>query len=146
MPRLMWPSSVGRRVPPPESTWTRHWAQVPPPPQAEGRKIFSFDSALRTVPPTGTENYGGPVVTAGGLVFIAATPDERFRAFDKSTGELLWETKLPAAGYATPATYAAAGRQFIVVAAGGGKLGTPSGSRYVAYALPRQDPALVSRP
>lgn len=95
---------------------------------------------------TGTENYGGPVVTAGGLLFIAATADEKLRAFDKATGELLWETKLPAAGYATPATYAAAGRQFIVVAAGGGKLGTPSGSRYVAYALPRQDPALVSRP
>jgi len=83
----------------------------------------------------GAESYGGPVVTAGGLLFIAATPDARMRAFDKRTGELLWEASLPAAGYATPATYEAAGRQFVVVAAGGGKLGTPSGSRYVAFAL-----------
>jgi quinoprotein glucose dehydrogenase len=85
---------------------------------------------------TGTENYGGPVVTAGGLLFIAATADEKLRAFDKWTGERLWETQLPAAGYATPATYSAGGRQFVVVAAGGGKLGTKSGSQYVAYALP----------
>jgi quinoprotein glucose dehydrogenase len=85
---------------------------------------------------TGTENYGGPVVTAGGLLFIAATADEKLRAFDKWTGELLWETQLPAGGYATPSTYSVGGRQFLVVAAGGGKLGTPSGSHYVAYALP----------
>ena len=85
---------------------------------------------------TGSENYGGPVVTAGGLLFIAATVDEKLRAFDKRTGKLLWETKLPAAGYATPATYSAGGRQFVVVAAGGGKLGTKPGSKYVAFALP----------
>jgi len=85
---------------------------------------------------TGTENYGGPVVTAGGLIFIAASADEKLRAFDKRTGEVLWETALPAAGYATPATYSVGGRQFVVVAAGGGKLGTRSGSSYVAYALP----------
>ena len=85
---------------------------------------------------TGSENYGGPVVTAGGLLFIAATVDEKLRAFDKRTGEVLWETKLPAAGYATPATYAVDGRQFLVVAAGGGKLGTRPGSTYVAFALP----------
>ena len=85
---------------------------------------------------TGSENYGGPVVTAGGLLFIAATLDEKLRAFDKRTGKLLWETKLPAAGYATPATYSAGGRQFVVVAAGGGKLGTKPGSKYVAFALP----------
>ena len=85
---------------------------------------------------TGTENYGGPVVTAGGLLFIAATADEKFRAFDKRTGETVWETTLPAAGYATPATYSVAGKQFVVVAAGGGKLGTKSGTKYVAYALP----------
>lgn len=90
----------------------------------------------RGITGTGTENYGGPVVTDGGLLFIAATADEKLRAFDKTTGELLWETKLPAAGYATPATYAVGGRQFVVVAAGGGKLGTPSGSKYMAYALP----------
>lgn len=86
--------------------------------------------------PTGTENYGGPVVTAGGLLFIAATADEKLRAFDKRTGDVLWEASLPAAGYATPATYTVAGKQYLVVAAGGGKLGTKSGTQYVAYALP----------
>jgi len=85
----------------------------------------------------GAENYGGPVVTAGGLLFIAATPDARFRAFDAQTGELLWETGLPAGGFATPASYEADGRQFVVVAAGGGKLAQPSGSEYLAFALPR---------
>ncbi|MCB9725648.1 MAG: PQQ-binding-like beta-propeller repeat protein [Spirochaetaceae bacterium] len=92
--------------------------------------------AARGLVRTGTENYGGPVVTGGGLLFIAATADEKLRAFDKWTGEVLWETRLPAAGYATPATYEVDGRQYVVVAAGGGKLGTKSGSRYVAYALP----------
>ena len=90
----------------------------------------------RGVPPTGTEQYGGPIVTAGGLVFIAATEDARIRAFDKGTGRLLWEAALPAAGYATPSTYAVNGRQYVVIAAGGGKLGTPSGDGYVAFALP----------
>jgi len=89
----------------------------------------------RGVPPTGTENYGGPIVTAGGLVFIAATKDERMRAFDKRTGQLLWEAPLPAGGYATPSTYAVGGRQFVVVAAGGGKMGTKSGDAYVAFSL-----------
>lgn len=84
----------------------------------------------------GAENYGGPVVTAGGLVFIAATPDRRIRAFDKDTGALLWQDTLPFAGFATPAVYEADGRQFVVVAAGGGKLNQPSGDAYVAYALP----------
>jgi quinoprotein glucose dehydrogenase len=84
----------------------------------------------------GSENYGGAAVTAGGLLFIAATPDAKLRAFDKQTGELLWQTDLPAAGFATPSTYSVAGRQFVVVAAGGGKLGVPSGSKYVAFALP----------
>lgn len=84
----------------------------------------------------GAENYGGPVVTAGGLLFIAATPDSRIRAFDKLTGALLWEDLLPAPAHATPAVYEADGRQFVVVAAGGGKLGQPSGDAYVAYALP----------
>lgn len=85
---------------------------------------------------TGTENYGGPVVTAGGLVFIAATRDRKFRAFDKDTGTQLWETTLPAAGFATPAVYEVNGKQFVVVACGGGKLGTKSGDAYVAFALP----------
>ncbi len=88
------------------------------------------------IPPTGTENYGGPAVTAGGLVFIAATKDEKFRAFDAKTGEKLWETDLPAGGYATPSTYAVNGRQFVVIACGGGKMGTKSGDAYVAFALP----------
>jgi quinoprotein glucose dehydrogenase len=87
---------------------------------------------------TGTENYGGPIVTAGGLLFIGATNfDKKFRAFDKATGELLWETTLPFSGNATPATYQVNGRQFVVIAAGGGKdLKSPSGGVYVAFALP----------
>lgn len=88
------------------------------------------------VPTTGTESYGGPVVTASGLIFIAGTLDEKIRAFDKTNGDLLWEAQLPAAGYATPATYAIDGKQYIVIAAGGGKLGTKSGDAYVAFALP----------
>lgn len=84
---------------------------------------------------TGTENYGGPVVTAGGLVFIAASKDGMFRAFNKRTGKLLWETKLPYPGFATPSIYEVNGKQFIVIACGGGKLGTPSGDQYIAYAL-----------
>jgi quinoprotein glucose dehydrogenase len=88
------------------------------------------------IPLTGTENYGGPAVTAGGLVFIAATRDEKIRAFDKKTGKTLWEAPLPAAGYATPAVYEAGGRQYVVIACGGGKLGTRSGDSYVAFALP----------
>jgi len=88
---------------------------------------------------TGTENYGGPVVTAGGLVFIAATNfDNKFHAFDKDTGKLLWEATLPAAGNATPSTYEVHGRQFVVIVAGGGKSkGAPSGASIVAFALPR---------
>ena len=85
---------------------------------------------------TGVENYGGPVVTKGGLLFIAATKDGRFRAFNKRSGKLLRETKLPAAGFATPAMYALDGTQYIVIACGGGKLGTKSGDSYVAFALP----------
>ena len=89
---------------------------------------------------TGSENYGGPVVTAGGLVFIGATNhDAKFHVFDKLSGELLWETTLPAGGNATPATYEVDGRQFIVIGAGGGKSGRPSGGSYVAFALPPAD-------
>lgn len=89
-------------------------------------------------PPTGTFNIGGPVVTAGGLVFIGATKDERFRAFDKDTGEVLWEYQLPAGGYATPAVFMVAGRQYIVIGAGGGgKPGTKPGDAYLAFALPQ---------
>lgn len=86
---------------------------------------------------TGSDNYGGPVVTASGLVFIGATNfDKKFRAFDKLTGKLLWETVLPAAGNATPAIYEIAGRQYVVIVCGGGKNDAPSGSSIVAFALP----------
>ena len=90
----------------------------------------------RGVPPTGTEQYGGPIVTAGGLVFIAATMDSKFRALDSQTGKVLWEATLPAPGFATPATYSVRGKQYVVIAAGGGKLGAKSHDAYVAYALP----------
>ena len=86
-------------------------------------------------PITGTLNYGGPVVTAGGLVFIAATADSKIRAFDKDTGKLLWEAQLPNAGFATPATYSVEGKQYLVIACGGGKGGLKSGDRYVAFTL-----------
>uniref|UniRef100_UPI00333FCBD8 outer membrane protein assembly factor BamB family protein n=1 Tax=Parapedobacter pyrenivorans TaxID=1305674 RepID=UPI00333FCBD8 len=88
------------------------------------------------IPPTGTENYGGPLVTKGGLVFIAATQDQKIRAFDKNTGRELWSHELPAAGFATPTTYVAEGRQYVVIACGGGKVGLPSGDTYVAFVLP----------
>jgi quinoprotein glucose dehydrogenase len=91
----------------------------------------------RGIPRTGTETFGGSIVTAGGLVFIAGTKDERIHAFDKKTGELLWEHPLPAGGYATPSTYEVDGRQYVVIAAGGaGKLGTKPGDAFVAFALP----------
>ena len=92
--------------------------------------------AAKGIRNTGTENYGGPVVTASGLLFIGATKDEKFRAFDKKTGKLLWETTLPAAGYATPATYQIGGKQYVVIACGGVKLGAKKGNQYVAFALP----------
>ncbi|MFC0517069.1 PQQ-binding-like beta-propeller repeat protein [Mucilaginibacter angelicae] len=88
------------------------------------------------IPVTGTENYGGPLVTKGGLVFIAATKDEKIRAFDKRTGKVVWEAKLPAAGYATPATYSIDGKQYVVIACGGGKIGSKSGDSYVCFGLP----------
>jgi quinoprotein glucose dehydrogenase len=90
----------------------------------------------RGIPITGTENYGGPVVTKGGLVFIGASKDGKFRAFDKATGTVLWETELPAGGYATPSTYSVNGKQYVVIAAGGGKMSTEPGDAYVAFALP----------
>ncbi len=88
------------------------------------------------IPKTGTENYGGPVATEGGLIFIGASKDEYFRAFDKNTGEELWKYKLPAGGYATPSTFAIDGKQFIVIACGGGKMGTKNGDSYIAFSLP----------
>jgi quinoprotein glucose dehydrogenase len=88
------------------------------------------------IPQTGAESYGGPVVTASGLLFIAGTKDGKFRAYDKTNGELLWETQLPAAAFATPSTYMVDGKQYIVLPSGGTKLGAESGDSYVAFALP----------
>lgn len=93
--------------------------------------------AAQGVRNTGTDNYGGAIVTRNGLLLIGATTyDNRFRAFDKRTGRLLWEAPLPAAGNATPSTYVVNGRQYVVIACGGGKNGAPSGGTYVAFALP----------
>ena len=91
----------------------------------------------RGIPKTGTENYGGPVATAGGLIFIAASKDGYIRAFDKDTGTELWKHKLPAGGYATPSVFSVDRRQYIVIACGGGKMGTAPGDYYVAFALPQ---------
>ncbi len=88
---------------------------------------------------TGTSNLGGSIVTAGGLVFIAATNDSRFRAFDKESGKELWVTRLPASGHATPMTFQGkkTGKQFVVIAAGGGnKYNKTFSDSLVAYALP----------
>ena len=78
-----------------------------------------------------------PVATAGGVIFIAASRDEMFRAFDKETGKILFEHQLPAGGYATPSVYEVDGKQYVVIACGGGKMGTKSGDSYVAFALPK---------
>ena len=93
--------------------------------------------AAQGITGTGTDSYGGAIVTQNGLLLIAATTyDNKFRAYDKKTGALLWETVLPAAGNATPSTYMVNGKQYIVIACGGGKNGAPSGGTYVAFALP----------
>ena len=99
------------------------------------------DLAAKGLKNTGSDNYGGPVVTASGLLFIAATNfDKKFRAFDKLTGQLLWETTLPAAGNATPSIYSINGKEYIVIACGGGKNGAPSGSSIVAFTLSETRP------
>ncbi len=90
------------------------------------------------IPQTGSESYGGPVITASGLLFIAGTKDGYFRAYDKSNGKLIWQTQLPAAAFATPSTYEVNGRQYIVLACGGTKLGAKGGDSYVAFALPEK--------
>ncbi|HEV8400493.1 MAG TPA: family 16 glycoside hydrolase [Gemmatimonadales bacterium] len=109
---------------------------------ATGRYVWKIplgeyrELAAQGLANTGCENYGGPVVTAGGLVFIGATNyDNKFRAFDKTTGALLWETTLPAAGNATPATYEVNGRQFVVIATSSGKSRMQAPARYIAFAL-----------
>ena len=98
---------------------------------------FGEEASLKAkgIPTTGTENYGGPIITASGLLFIAATKDAKFRVFETKTGKLLWETKLPAAGFATPSTYSVNGKQYVVIACGGTKLGTTKGNKYVAFSL-----------
>ena len=93
------------------------------------------DLIKKGIAPTGTDNYGGPLATASGLLFIAATRDEKFRAIDMDNGDIVWETKLPAAGYASPSTYSLNGKQYIVIACGGGKLNTKSGDKYVAFTI-----------
>ncbi len=90
--------------------------------------------AKKGIPITGTESYGGPLVTAGGLLFIAGTRDEKIRAFDRKTGKVVWEYQLPAGGFATPITYEVDGTQYVVIAAGGAR-GLKAGGNYVAFAL-----------
>jgi quinoprotein glucose dehydrogenase len=93
--------------------------------------------AAKGHPNTGTQLFGGGIVTAGGLVFIGASQDEKFRAIDKTTGKTLWEYQLPFGGYATPATYKVDGKQYVVIAAGGGgRQLTKAGDYYIAFALP----------
>jgi quinoprotein glucose dehydrogenase len=95
----------------------------------------------RGLPPTGMENFGGPIVTAGGLVFVGGTPDLKIRAFDKATGEELWSHLLPFGGYAPPATYSIGDRQYVVISAsGGGVLATEAGDALVAFVLPQSLP------
>ncbi|WPP50760.1 family 16 glycoside hydrolase [Catalinimonas niigatensis] len=89
---------------------------------------------------TGAKNFGGPVATAGGVTFIAATPDEKIRAFSSHSGEVLWEYQLPAGGYATPSVYMINGKQYVVIAAGGGgKNATKYGDSIIAFALPASE-------
>ncbi len=92
----------------------------------------------RGIPKTGRDNLGGPVVTAGGLIFIAATSDEFIRAFNIKTGDEVWKYKLPAGGYATPSVYMVDGKEFVVIACGGGKFKTKSNDKYVAFCLPKK--------
>lgn len=84
---------------------------------------------------TGTENYGGPLLTESGIIFIAATSDKKIRAFDSENGRLIWERDLPYAGFATPSYYVIDGIPYLSIASGGGKLGTKSGDRYVVFSL-----------
>jgi quinoprotein glucose dehydrogenase len=99
------------------------------------QKIFGKDPS--TTKEVGTENMGGPSVTASGLLFIGATKDEMFRVYDVATGAILFEHKLPAGGYATPAIYSVNGKQYVAIACGGGgRMATKSGDAYVAFALP----------
>src|SRR5690606_18017383 len=95
---------------------------------------------------TGTEIFGGPVVTAGNLIFIAGTADGKIRDFSKHNGAVLWEYKLPAGDYTTPSVYMIDGKQYLVMAAGGaGKIGTPPGKSIIAFALPDENPVKIGK-
>jgi quinoprotein glucose dehydrogenase len=85
-------------------------------------------------PPTGAAGSGGPIVTAGGLVFIASTSDRKFRAFDKNDGRLLWEVTLPGVGNATPAAYWSKGKQYVVISVSGTR--EHPASQVLSFALP----------
>ena len=106
-----------------EYLWKKTFGEVP---ELEAKGITG----------TGSDSYGGPVITASGLLFIAGTKDGKFRVYDKKNGNLLWETVLPAPAFATPSTYSVNGKQYVVLACGGTKLGAPKGESYVAFALP----------
>lgn len=102
------------------------------------REVFGEYPQLvaRGLKKTGSYQLGGCIATAGGLVFIAATADEKMHAVDSASGAIIWESKLPAGGYATPCTYSAGGKQYVVIACGGGnRQKTPSGDQYVAFSL-----------
>ncbi|MDB5112646.1 MAG: Quinoprotein glucose dehydrogenase, partial [Mucilaginibacter sp.] len=99
------------------------------------KETLGQDERFKGVKNTGTENYGGPAITKSGLLFIAATRDGMFRAFNRYNGKLLWQVKLPNAGFATPSIYEIDGKEYVVIACGGGKLHTKSGDAYVAFAL-----------
>ena len=90
----------------------------------------------RGIPPTGTTNFGGSIATAGGLIFIGATQDHKFRAFESRTGKVVFEKQLETGAYATPCTYEINGKQYVAVAVGGGRWKSPVGDSYVAFALP----------
>jgi quinoprotein glucose dehydrogenase len=102
--------------------------------------LGEFDSLTqRGIPPTGTENYGGPVLTASGVLFISATKDKMIRAFNAANGKVLWKYKLPAGGYATPSTYMVNGKQYVVITAGGVKMRSEPGDYVIAFALPEKN-------
>jgi quinoprotein glucose dehydrogenase len=105
-----------------EYVWKKVYGEIP-------------ELIAKGLPQTGSESYGGPVATAGGLLFIAGTKDKKLRAYNKATGDLLWETTLPAAAFATPSTYFINGKQYVTIACGGTKLGAAKGESYVAFSL-----------
>ncbi len=144
--RIPWVADGHRELRDPEGfpINRRPWGTLTALDLGEGRIVWQVPLGTypalekRGLPPTGCFNIGGPLVTAGDLVFIGATLDERFRAFDADTGKVLWEYQLDAGAYATPATYQVNGRQFVVVAAGGGgKPETRSGNGWWAFSLPK---------